>query len=252
MAAAPGAAEEVRMRRALLVAALVLLGAVHARAGVIADLSSDFTPVSFPAGWQYLRNTGPIETVPNYVPLVWHSSLSIYDVDGVNMPAPGFDYTLVSPSVSHPGLGTAQGSSFDRYLVLAYTLQPGEAGSVEVNGGIAGIDPGGAGGASNGWDIRTFVGSSEIGGPLTFPWFEHPRLFSRQLGVLSDGETVYVALGPSGNHLFDAAAFDFAISSTPVEQPVPEPATTVLALGLAAAFGARRRRLARRSPTRRE
>lgn len=232
------------MKRALMTGAILLALHGHANAAIIASLIGDFTSPVFPIGWQYLRNTGPIGTSATYSPLLWDAAMAFYDVNPgtfPDIPPVWGDYTLLAATFAHPGPGTVQGAALNQYLVVAYTLQPGEAGSIDlVNGSLAGIDPTGT---SNGWDVRTFVGDSEVGPAILFDWSASPAAFSRSLGIMNVGDTLYVGLGPRGDHLFDSAAFDFTLTSTPVEEPapVPEPASAALAIGLATAFGARRR-----------
>lgn len=216
----------------LLAAALALMAHASTSAVAIADLDADFTANTFPPGWQYLRNTGEIDVAPAYAPLLWDTANGRYDVTASGFPAPGEDFTAIALDYKHPGPGTVQGAAFDRYLVAAYTIQSGEQGSISlVNGSLAGIDPGGANGASNGWEVRTFVGSAQVGSSLLLPWSSSAASFSASLGNLAIGDTIYVALGPNGSHLFDAAAFNFQLTTT----PVPEPnGAALLALGLAA------------------
>jgi PEP-CTERM motif len=213
------------MRRAFIAGFFVLALQAPAYAGVIASLVSDFSPTTFPTGWQYLRNdSAPIGVSAGYVPLLWDATNNLYDKNGSSVPdaGPPLDYTLIAGTTVHPGPGTDQGLPFDHYLVLAYTIQPGEEGSIDlVSGSLRGID---ATGPSNGWEILTFVGDSPIGSPLIFPWSSTAASFSRSIGPANVGDTVYVALGPNSSHLFDSAQIDFTLTST----PVPEPATLLL------------------------
>lgn len=232
------------MKRAWMTGAIVLLLQGSANATVIASLTGEFSSPTAPVGWQYLRNVGQLGVSASYAALVWDSAFNFYDVSPGTFPAipPSWgDYTLFNAARAHPGPGVGQGAAENHYLILAYTIQPGEAGDIElIDGSIAGNNPTGP---SNGWDVRTFVGDTEVGSALLFDWSSSAATFSRLLGNMSAGETVYVALGPRDNHGFDEAAFDFRLTSTPVEPaPVPEPASTALAIGLAAVFGARRRR----------
>ena len=218
----------------------LLCGAIPSStsAAIIADLTGDFTPISFPAGWSYLRNTAVIGNATDYTPLLWDAGQSAYDVTGSGFPAPGPNFTNIRPGgVSHPGRGTAQGDAFNGYLILAYTIQPGEQGLVTlVNGSIRGNNPSGAGGASNGWDLRFYIGNSQQGSSLIVPWSSASAQFSQTFGQLGVGETIYVALGPNGSFLFDGTVLGFQLDST----PVPEPQTGYLiAFGLLAAGASR-------------
>ena len=227
---------------------LLLLQTIPGHAATIADLTGDFTPVTVATGWQYLRNTALIGSSANYVPLLWAPAHNRFNVDGVNHPTPGFDYTFLQGSgMSHPGPGTAQGGAFNGYMIAAYTVQPGESGLVTlVNGSIRGTDPAGASGASNGWDVRIFIGDDQSGPVLTFPWSLGSASFSQSLGPLGVGDTVFVAFGPNGNHLFDSVALQFQLDST----PIPEPHSALqIGMGLCAllalSLGIRCRHLAR-------
>ncbi len=227
--------------RSLAVVAGLTAIAATSQAAIIADLTSDYTPVNFPTGWSYSRNTGTIGNSANYVDLLWDAGNSIYDVTGAGFPAAGFNYTFEGAGSSHPGRGTGQGSAFDGYLILGYTIQAGEAGSVSlVNGSITGNDPNGAGGASNGWDIRIYVGNTQQGATSVFPWSNSAAAFSQSLGSLNTGDTVYVALGANGVDDFDNALLSFQLDSTRTA-PVPEPQTvSFIGFGLIAAVGLRR------------
>lgn len=223
----------------MAVIATGLAGAMPA--ATIADLTADYTTVAPTGGWQYLRNTGTIGNDANYTALLWDAGFSFYDTTGGGFPGPGPEYTLFAGAgVLHPGLGTTQGSGFDRYVILAYTIQAGEAGAVNlVNGAIGGNDPNGAGGNSNGWDIQIYVGNVQAGSTLLVPWSLSDTGFSQSLGVLNVGDTVYVAVGPNGNHLYDSAHVQFQLDST---SQVPEPQTyLMLGVGLAG-LAARRKR----------
>jgi hypothetical protein len=197
----------------------------------IADLTADFTAVTFPAGWQYLHNTGTIGNSASYAPLLWDTANTMYDITGAGFPAPGPDYDFIaSGGHMHPGRGTAQGAAFNEYLIAAYTIQAGEAGFVSlINGSLSGADPNGASGASNGWDIRAFVGNTQVGSTVIVPWSLSAASFSQSLGALNVGDTIYVAVGPNGSHLFDSAVLEFQLDSNPNGvAAVPEPASLLL------------------------
>jgi hypothetical protein len=237
----------VLFRRLFLSLAGLFVFAGVSSAVPIADLQGDFTPVTFPTGWRYLRNTAVIGNSAAYTPLLWDAGNVRYDMSGSEYPSPALDYVFLDGSGNgHPGPGTIEGGPFNEYLIAAYTIQPGEAGTVSlVNGSVRSSDPGGANGMSNGWDILMFVGNTQVGAPLLVPWTLSPATFSRQLGALNVGDTVYFALGPNGDHLFDAAFLEFQLDSIPFATAIPEPATLLtLGSGLIAVIAVRRRKRA--------
>lgn len=219
---------------------ILLLAAPAASAGIIASLSGDYASGGFATGWQYLRNTATLGDSANYTPLLWDVVHDRYDITGNSITDPNGAYTsLMQGGQIHPGQGTGQGAGFDGYTIAAYTVQPGEEGLVSINGSLSGIDPDGAtGSGANGWDLRIFVGNSQVAGTLYFPWSMQPEAFSRVLGNLNAGDTVYVAVGPGGKDYYDSSLLAFQLDSTP---QVPEPGMMPLVgLGLAALWGHRR------------
>ena len=219
---------------------ILLAFAPSAGAGIIADLSTDYATGGFPSGWQFLRNTAAIGDSANYTHLLWDAGNSRYDITGNSITDSNGAYTsLMNGGQIHPGQGIGQGAAFDGYTIAAYTIQSGEAGLVSIDGSLTGIDPDGAtGSGANGWDLRIFVGNSQAGGTLYFPWSMQPEAFSRALGSLNAGDTVYVAVGPGSRDYYDSSLLAFQLESTP---QVPEPGMlSLVGLGLAALWGHRR------------
>ncbi len=203
----------------------------------IASLTGDFRSVSFPAGWQYLRNTGPIGNSANYTPLLWDATNARYDITGSIFPAPGSVWTNITSSGNlHPGWGTVQGVAFKGCVITAYTIQAGQAGLVSlVNGSLRGENPNGAGGGSDGWDLLIFVGNTQVGAALIIPWSSTATPFTRALGMLNIGDVVYVAVGPNGNHNSDGAILSFQLDSTqsvPGASTVPQITSAFTASGI--------------------
>jgi hypothetical protein len=85
--------------------------------------------------------------------------------------------------------------------------------------------------------LQIFVGNVQAGVTQVVPWTAGTSGFSQGLGVLNAGDTVYVALGPNGNHLYDSANLQFQLDR------VPEPQTYALVGAGLLALAFRRRRV---------
>jgi len=232
------------IRYSILAASLWLTVGVSS-AAIIADLNADFTTDTFPTGWRYMRNTGPIGDDSNYTDLLWDAANNRYDITGAGITGPDGSFTTIYAGGNlHPGRGILQGSPFDFYAIAAYTIQPGEQGIISlINGSLAGSDPAGGTGGANGWDIRIYVANTQAGATIFLPWSLAATPFSQALGSVSAGQTIYVAIGPSSNDLFDSALLSFQLNSEPDPSLVPEPGMfSLVGLGLLGVFGQRRYR----------
>jgi hypothetical protein len=220
-------------RTAAFLASICLALAPAARAITIADFSADFQAVTPGTGWQYLWNSaGPLGNSANYTPLVWNTAFGgVYAVNPFLFPDPTEGYTALSNNYSHPGIPTP----VPRYVIGAYTVQPGEEGVLSVSGFLEMLDPSRLPSNSDGLDLQILLGNTVVG---SFSVPVSPVLsFSTLLGPASAGTQVYVAIGPGGHELYDAFRIDYEIDS----QPVPEPASVFLLATGVAAMAARRR-----------
>lgn len=212
-----------------LVAAFACASTASAVLVTVADYQDDFqsTPA---AGWSYKTNTlGAIGNSANYANMIWAGSL--YSTTGGALPTTGGSYASLHGTGGHPGLGTAQGAPQDRYVIAAYTIQAGDVTDFIstsnfqlVNTSINDSDLGG----SN-LDLRVYVNNILKGSAVNLPGnTASVTTFNRSLGNLVVGDTVFVAVGPAGNHGNDAfGMFDFTIQFEGI-LPAPEPSTGLL------------------------
>lgn len=234
----------MNVRFGLVIGALLLLSGI-APAAIIADHPADFASPPT-AGWAYY--TGTAGNSATYVPLVWNTT-----TDGtftVNSFAPsatgmwgsadwGGSYTIVSGMRDggkyyiHPGKpGTA--------VILAYTVQPGEAGVGTIFGTLAGFNA-----ASDGWDVSVYVGNV-LKNAVSLSWSSlEQNILGSGTGALGDlvaGDTVYVAIDARLTDTGDTASINFKINSEAAITETPEPTTFALAGLGALAIGMLRRR----------
>lgn len=244
----------------LLLGSSLILGASLAPAAtLIADFSAEF-PVSSlggsnpyggsetPAtGWNYMWNpTGVIGVASGYqalapntvatFPMSYGGSKPLFSAVGnVAFNATGqgnFQYGRVAETSFHPGLW-AGGTVGDVRGIIAYTIQPGEAGTINViNSSFAKLVTT----SSNGVDLDIYVNDTLISS-LSKNGFNSLTAsdFNGSLGDLVVGDTVYVTIGNNGNDAFDASVIDFQLES------IPEPSAALFGgLGMLALLRRRR------------
>jgi len=182
---------------------------------VIANYQADFQGPTPKVGWHYLWNsTGAFGNPTNYTPLVycgladcnaWGAGVPIYDLDGGALPraVPAFDVDLAATR-GHPGQGTGQASSVDRFAIAAYTFS--QSGHASITGSsLTRVQ-----GAVNG-DIQLFINIDN--GPLLFSQITtNTTTFDIDLGVVVAGQTLYVGVGPDGSDFSDSFSLQFLIS----------------------------------------
>jgi hypothetical protein len=162
----------------------------------------------------------------------------MYNVSGAGIPASGAgDYAYIAASGAiHPGRGPTNGpgdtpTALNHYAIAQYTLST--AGPTTIDALALTSNSGSSNGVvlfvnvnADAPLLNTVVsGGSNYGGPTTI-----------NLGNLSIGDRIYVAVGPNGDHSYDGSTLGFQINQ------VPEPATAVLMLIGVTGFAALRRR----------
>ena len=242
-------------RKITLLGASIVLGAGLASAAVIADFSAEF-PVSSlgganpysgsetpAAGWNYMWNpNGVIGTASGYQALAPNTVNSFPGAAGGGVspmftnlgnqafsdldPEPNgqgnFAFGRVAKTAFHPGRW-GDGSLGDIRGIIAYTIQSGEAGTINIiNSSFAKLTTATTSGA-NGVDLDIYVNDTLIGA-LSKDGFQSLTAsnFNGSLGNLSVGDTVYVTIGNNGNDSFDASVVNFQLES------IPEPSSALL------------------------
>jgi hypothetical protein len=146
-----------------------------------------------------------------------------------------YQFGRVAKTSFHPGTW-AGGTVGDIRGIIAYTIQAGEAGTINIiNSSFAKLTTSPSSGA-NGVDLDIFVNDTLVGA-LSKNGFQSLTAsnFNGSLGNLSVGDTIYVTIGNNGNDAFDASVIDFELES------VPEPSAALLGgLGILALLRRRR------------
>jgi hypothetical protein len=235
-----------RVRSITLLILLSLGGIGNVRGALITSFQDALQPVSPAPGWAYLWNSaGPIGNPANYTPLLPSPvAANFYTSDGgIVRPAPP-PGAFISIGLQgglpggHPGMGASQAGSggIERYCIAAYTLTSPDRIAI-VNGWMRNPNPN-SGGSTDGVALRIFVNNDPsprlISG--TPPKFDSTTTFSIALGDLNAGDTIYVAMGPNNEDLFDSFQLRYDIVA------VPEPGvvcSVAIAAGLVSILGLR-------------
>ncbi len=181
----------------------------------VANYRDDFRPGSPTDGWRYRWNLlGPVNFPANYADLHWDPSAGRYTVDGLAFPTtnPGA-FASFTPTGGHPGRGSSQTGTADRYVLASYTTKL--AGEYKIDGGALTFP--GSGGAANGGVVGVVTIDAGVltvqqvhivpaGGSVTF---------SMPATNFAAGVEIIVAVGPNSVDTADGFTLDYAIDYRP-------------------------------------
>ncbi|MEJ2622128.1 MAG: hypothetical protein P8163_18320, partial [Candidatus Thiodiazotropha sp.] len=119
-----------------------------------------------------------------------------------------FDYGGLSADGGHPGRGSKQQATVDRYAIAAY--QVNSAGQYRIEASEVATDCV----YSKGLDLRVYVNDHLISS-IEVEQGE-TMAFDGDLGALVDGDQVYVAVGPRGHDGCDGFTLDYTLALTSV------------------------------------
>jgi hypothetical protein len=179
---------------------------------VVADYRDDFKTHSPAPGWNYAWNATTAITDPNgYVYLAWSPTANRYMSNGLVFPdtVSFCSYGSLSSTGGHPGKGSAQGATVDRFAIACYTVK--YAGYYGISSSfVTGSAALGNGGqvvvytdTNNGSTFTNkFSGLYPAGGTINF---------NGNVGLLQPGDTIYVGAGPNTTDGSDSFSIDFSI-----------------------------------------
>jgi hypothetical protein len=179
---------------------------------MIADYRDDFKPVSPLPSWSYSWNASSAITDPSgFIALNWSPSANRYMSNGLVFPdTTSFcSYGSFTSTGGHPGKGSGQGATVDRFAIVGYTVK--YAGYYGVNNSyVTQSSALGNGGQlviykdiNNGTTFtNTFSSTYAPATTLTF---------DGNVGYLQPGDTIYIGIGPNGTDGNDGFSLDFSI-----------------------------------------
>jgi hypothetical protein len=172
---------------------------------VVANYRNDFQLGGPKSGWNYLWNSeGEIGNPANYTPLA--SSAVGYIENSASYPMPDAGHYIdLNATGGHPGQGTFDGASFDRFAIAAYTV--GADGLYAIRESVLrDLD-------TNSSGITVFVNING-GAPVFDKDFAGgiTASFDAMLGNLKSGDTIFVGIGPDTNDSYDSFNFDFSVA----------------------------------------
>ena len=190
---------------------------------VIAGYRADFKSFSPLPGWTYLWNAnGPITSPANYLNMAYSTGASKYSGQGsVTFPelnTQGYYVSLTSTG-GHPGQGTTQGQTTDRFAIAAYTAK--FAGYYGIsNGYVTGSSTLGNGGqviiyteTNNGASFtQKFTG--------TYPAGTTINITGLNVGQLQAGDMIFFCVGPNTVDGNDSFQLDFSIWFNEIANPL--------------------------------
>jgi hypothetical protein len=142
-------------------------------------------------------------------------------LNGLAYPATGTDcnYGALHGTGGHPGKGTTDGSTLDRFALAAYTVKL--AGYYGINSSFVTV----ASTASNGVQLQVYKDTA--GGTTFTSTFSNTCLggatlnFNHNVGQLQVGDIIYVGIGPNNDDASDGFTLDYSIVFNPTANPLP-------------------------------
>ena len=178
---------------------------------IIATFSADYVEGKPTNNWRYLWNPiGPIGHASNYVDMAWNgSTYAAFEIPQRPQPLPAH-YLRIARGSGHPGQGYGQGhevgNAEERFAIIGYSVR--EAGHYWLTNSVVARQADLKNGSLH---VRVFVNDNEMGQP-TECRTRNGVPFDRALGALSNGDTVYVAVGPHEVDVNDGFDIDFSIA----------------------------------------
>jgi hypothetical protein len=191
---------------------------------VVADYRDDFKSFAPQPGWSYQWNAlGAITSPANYRLLAWSPVTNRYSVNGFPVQPDNsstlYPYGGLSSTGGHPGRGSAQGATVDRFAIAAYTVKL--AGYYGINNSFVTASST----AGNGGQVIVYT---ETNAGATFTQKYNGLYaagttlnFNHNVGQLQVGDTIYVCVGPNTTDGNDSFSIDFSIAFNEVANPVP-------------------------------
>ncbi|MDB6139394.1 MAG: hypothetical protein JWO94_2466 [Verrucomicrobiaceae bacterium] len=190
---------------------------------IVAGYRTDYKTHSPLPGWSYHWNAnGPVTSPANYVNMAWTTGASKYSGKGsVIFPEAATDgsYVSLTPTGGHPGRGTTQGQTNDRFAIAAYTVKL--AGYYGISNGFVTSSTA----TSNGGQVivytETNAGASftqKLNG--TYVGGGTLNITALNVGQLQAGDTIYVCVGPNTVDGSDSFSIDFSIYCNEIANPL--------------------------------
>lgn len=187
---------------------------------VLGGFRQSFRQYSPASGWRYLWNaSGTIGQAAHYRPLTWNRRGSYTPLLTFPAEAPAKDLMLDMlsgcPGQSH----TSAPDKLDHYVIIAYTLKENSGGNAWLTDGNI-MKP--IGGDEDSIELRIYVNDTLKYSSMVSTG-ENPELFQQDLGILSKGDTIYVAVGPDENGAENMFHLDFNLKILSHETAPDEP-----------------------------
>lgn len=201
--------------------------------GTVVGEAADFT--SGGSGWQFLWNApsdwdgtssltavdGALGGVADYELLTWSGTMWRPDGDDDTATGDPGGFLRINSSGGHPGLGSGQtgttpaDNAVDRAAILAYTVPATDIYGI-ANSSLTRVETGGATISANVYVGTTLIDVVTCGPAQTVD-------FDLNLGNVTAGETIYVAISPDGAAGNDSFLIDFDVVTLPsLDTPVDD------------------------------